>query len=259
MRLSQSPPAAAAAQASLRSLAVVPGGNDRWPQGSFVGMLPNAARGAALRAGTLVRFGDAEFLVRQGEAGDFLYVLVGGKVKVLVAAEATGTETMLAIRSRGDLIGEFALLDEKPRTAAVRAIGTVTARKVSRADFNGFSADHPVVRDVVTRYLLGKIRASTARHAAERQWDARARLVQVLYELAVEHGATGSDGLVLVPITQAELGQMAGLAVSTTERVLKELRKLGIVATKYRVMEIRDMDSLKTMRFPEEDDEGEEA
>ena len=62
----------------------------------------------------------------QGDAGDFLYVLSSGLVKVIVAA-VSGAQTTVAIRSRGDLMGEFALLDNKPRTATARAVGPVTA------------------------------------------------------------------------------------------------------------------------------------
>ena len=145
----------------------------------------------------------------QGDVGDFLYVLTDGKVKVLVAAES-GAETMLAIRSRGDLVGEFALLDSKPRTATARAIGAVTARRVSRADFGEFTAAFPAVEDLVFKYVLGKMRASTARRAAERVWGARERLAQELYDLAAEYGEPGQGGVVRIPITQAELGQLAG-------------------------------------------------
>ena len=187
----------------------------------------------------------------QGDVGDFLYVLTDGKVKVLVAAES-GAETMLAIRSRGDLVGEFTLLDSKPRTATARAIGTVTALRVSRADFADFIGAFPAAEDRVFRYVLGKMRESTARHAAERVWGARERLAQELYDLAREQGGPRSGGLVRVPITQAELGQLAGVAVSTTERVLKEFRLLGIIATRYGATEVRDMAALEMIRFSEE-------
>ena len=55
-----------------------------------------------------------------------------------------------------------------------------------------------------------------------------------------------------VPITQAELGQLAGVAVSTTERVLKEFRVLGIIATRYGATEVRKMAALEMIRFSEE-------
>jgi CRP/FNR family transcriptional regulator, cyclic AMP receptor protein len=251
MRVSRTPPAAAAAHASLGTVAVASGGPDRWPPDSFIATLPDAERAALLRSGSVVRFGNDEVLVLQGDVGDFLYVLTDGKVKVLVAAES-GAETMLAIRSRGDLVGEFSLLDSKPRTATARAIGTVTARRITRADFADFTSAFPEVKDLVFTYVLGKMRATTARRAADRVWGARERLAQELYDLAREHGVTGTGGVVRIPITQAELGQLAGVAVSTTERVLKEFRTLGIIATRYGATEVRNMAALDAIRFLEE-------
>jgi CRP-like cAMP-binding protein len=87
---------------------------------------------------------------------------------------------------------------------------------------------------------------------AERVWGARERLAQELYDLAREYGVAGPGGVVRIPITQAELGQLAGVAVSTTERLLKEFRMLGIIATRYGATEIRDMAALEIARFPEE-------
>ena len=226
-------------------------GPDRWPTGSFVATLPDAERAALLKSGPIVRFGNDEVLVLQGDVGDFLYVLTDGKVKVLVAAES-GAETMLAIRSGGDLVGEFAVLDAKPRTATARAIGPVSARRVSRADYTDFTTAYPAVTSLIFTYVLGKMRASTGRRAAERTWGARGLLAQELYDLATEHGEPGPGGVVRVPITQAELGQMAGVAVSTTERVLREFRLLGIIATRYGATEIRDMAALEAIRFAEE-------
>jgi CRP/FNR family transcriptional regulator, cyclic AMP receptor protein len=251
MRVPRTPPAASAANASPGSLAISPAAAEPWPSGSFIDTLAEAERAGLLRVGALVRFGPDEVMMLQGDVGDCLYVLTDGKVKVLVAAES-GTETMLAIRSRGDLVGEFTLLDSKPRTATARAIGTVTARRVSRADFAGFIADFPAAEDRVFTYVLGKMRESTARHAAERVWGARERLAQELYDLAREYGVAGSGGVVRIPITQSELGQLAGVAVSTTERVLKEFRLLGIIATRYGATEIRKMAALEMIRFPEE-------
>jgi CRP/FNR family cyclic AMP-dependent transcriptional regulator len=251
MRVPRTPPAASAAHASPGSVAISSAGPEGWPSGSFIDTLAEAERAALLRVGPVVRFGHDEVMMLQGDVGDCLYVLAEGKVKVLVAAES-GAETMLAIRSRGDLVGEFTLLDSKPRTATARAIGTVTARRVSRADFAAFIAGFPAAEARVVEYVLGKMRESTARHAAERVWGARERLAQELYDLAREYGVAGSGGVVRIPITQSELGQLAGVAVSTTERVLKEFRLLGIIATRYGATEVRKMAALEMIRFSEE-------
>src|ERR1700683_4263592 len=120
-----SPLAASAAHAQARRTGMTDASRDQWPQSSFVGRLPAAERAALLAAGTPVRFDDDQILLVQGDVGDLLYVLISGLVKIIVAAES-GAETTLVIRSRGDLVGEFALLDDKPRPARVRAGGEVT-------------------------------------------------------------------------------------------------------------------------------------
>jgi CRP/FNR family transcriptional regulator, cyclic AMP receptor protein len=223
-------------------------GNETWPDGSFVQQLQDADRAALLDAGTPLRFEDDQIMLVQGDAGDFLYVLTSGLVKVIVAA-VSGAQTTLAIRSRGDLVGEFALLDDKPRTATARAAGPVTAVKVGGAAFLSIASRSPAAQAAVTRYLLAKMRAATERCAAERIWDARERLAQVLYELGKQHTQPDVDGMIRIPITQSELGELAGVAVSTAERVLKELRKQGVVSTRYREITVRDMAYLDSIRF----------
>lgn len=222
---------------------------DQWPEGSFIGQLPAAERAVLLAAGAPIRFDDNAILLLQGEIGECVYVLTSGLVKVIVAAES-GAETTLVIRSRGDLMGEFALLDEKPRTATARAVGEVTALKIGGAVFMQITGESAAMQGAVTRYLLSKMRATTERRAAERVWDARERLAQVLYDLGTLHARPGPDGTVRVPITQSELGELAGVAISTTERVLKDLRKQGVVTTRYREITIRDIAYLDSLRFP---------
>ena len=226
-------------------------GNETWPDGSFVQQLPDADRAALFDAGTPFRFEDDQILVVQGDAGDFLYVLTSGLVKVIVGA-VSGAQTTLAIRSRGDLVGEFALLDDKPRTATARAVGAVNALKISGSAFLDITGRSPAAQATVTRYLLSKMRSATEQRAADRVWDAKERVAQVLYELGERHAEPCPDGTVRLPITQGELGDLAGVAVSTAERVLKDLRKQGVVATRYREITIRDMAYLSSMRFPQE-------
>lgn len=223
-------------------------GRHEWPEGTFIGSLPKAERAAMLAAGTPVRFEDDQIMLVQGDTGDFVYVLTSGLVKVVVAAES-GVEATLAIRSRGDLVGEFALLDEKPRTATVRAAGEATGLRVGGAAFLAIIGGSLGARAAVTRYVMGKLRETTERRAAERVWDARERLAQVLYELGHDRVEPGPDGTIRIPLTQSDLGDLAGVAVSTAERILKDLRRQGVVSTRYREVAIKDMAQLNTIRF----------
>ncbi|MGH3251219.1 MAG: Crp/Fnr family transcriptional regulator [Trebonia sp.] len=243
--------AASSARAQTRGEAVTRASREAWPEGSFVHQLPEAERAVLLDAGTLFRFEDDQILLVQGDVGDFLYVLTSGLVKIVVAA-VSGAQATLAIRSRGDLVGEFGLLDSKPRTATASAAGPVTAVKIGAAAFQSLTARSPAIQAAVIAYLLAKMRTSTEQRAAERVWDARERIAQVLFDLGGKHARPDSDGLIRIPITQSELGSLAGVAVSTAERVLKDLRGLGAISTRYREITIRNLSYLDGIRFPAE-------
>lgn len=226
---------------------MIPAAREQWPAGRFIGRLPETERAALLAVGLPSRFEDGDILMVQGDVGDFVYVLTSGLVKVVVSAR-TGAETILAIRSRGDLVGEFALLDNGPRTATARAVGPVTALRIGGAAFLT-SAAEPAVQRTVTAYVLDKLRSTTERRAAERVWDARERLAQVLYDLGRCYAEPDADGMIRLPLTQGDLGELAGVAVSTTERVLKDFRRDGAISTRYREITIRSMAYLGRIRF----------
>jgi CRP/FNR family transcriptional regulator, cyclic AMP receptor protein len=60
-------------------------------------------------------------IVSHEEAGDALFVIASGKVKVVLYGE-TGREIILSILRAGDFFGEMALLDKQPRSANVVAV-----------------------------------------------------------------------------------------------------------------------------------------
>ena len=74
-------------RAQVRAAAMTMSGHETWPDGTFVHQLSDAERLALLAAGTPMRFEDDQILLVQGDAGDFLYVLTSGLVKIIVAAE----------------------------------------------------------------------------------------------------------------------------------------------------------------------------
>jgi CRP-like cAMP-binding protein len=63
-----------------------------------------------IASGVPVHFPARQVLFHQGETGRHVYVLRDGVVKV-VRAEADGGQTMLSVRSMGDVIGDMAALD----------------------------------------------------------------------------------------------------------------------------------------------------
>ena len=138
-----------------------------------------------LAAGTPVHFDDDDILVLQGEVGDLLYVLTGGMVKVTVAAE-TGIETTLAVRSRGDLIGEFAVLDGIGHEWTGDGINAILPADV----------DPTVVLPVLIRSLGANLGGDNARTID------RIRLRMAVGVGLVEHNTAGFGGPMIIDINR---------------------------------------------------------
>ena len=83
---------------------------------------------------TLENVPDGTAVVVQGDVGDRLYIVKEGEAEVVARGE-DGEETELAELSKGDYFGEIALLRDVPRTATVKAKGSLELYSLERDDF----------------------------------------------------------------------------------------------------------------------------
>jgi CRP-like cAMP-binding protein len=98
----------------------------------------------------LVRFGSGEPVLERGERASSFYVVLGGKARV----EVGGRHHDL---TRGDLLGEMAVLSSKPRMASVTAAEDLEAVEIDCGDdVDGFLKEHPAV-------AVGMLKIQTAR------------------------------------------------------------------------------------------------
>ena len=107
-------------------------------------------------------------LMREGEHANHVAVISSGRVRIYVEEE--GYERTLAVRGRGELIGERAALEVSVRSATVMALETVRALVVETEDFAAFVSDHPGVLRIVESQIYGRLTeevVSSAPHAAQ--------------------------------------------------------------------------------------------
>ncbi|MFZ2490439.1 MAG: cyclic nucleotide-binding domain-containing protein [Thermoanaerobaculia bacterium] len=82
------------------------------------------------------RFRDGSIIFREGDQGDKLYIVLGGRVRISKFIPGVGEEA-LAVLDRGDFFGEMALIDEMPRSADAKAHdGDTTVLSIDRATLN---------------------------------------------------------------------------------------------------------------------------
>lgn len=75
-------------------------------------------------------FNDGEVIIRQGDAGDFMYEILDGQVEVFQKRERE--EVRLAILKKGEFFGEMAIFEREKRSATVRAHGQVRVLTVDK-------------------------------------------------------------------------------------------------------------------------------
>ncbi len=98
-----------------------------------------------------------EFLLRQGDPADAMYLVVGGRLQA-IARHPDGTETQVGEIGRGEVVGEMALITREPRTASVQAVRDTQLLRVSADAFTRLVSEYPealrrVSGTIVARYM----------------------------------------------------------------------------------------------------------
>lgn len=112
---------------------------------------------AGLRGhGEVHEFAPGQSLLARGGPGDGLYVLDEGLVKLVVPGR-DGRPLLLAVRGPGDVAGEGAALDGRPRSAAVVALTPVRARWVPRDRLLALVEQDPDLRAHLLTLVLARL------------------------------------------------------------------------------------------------------
>lgn len=98
-----------------------------------------------------------EVLFRQGDIGDSLYVLIYGRLVIVVQGE-NGEEEIIGEIGRGEVVGEMAILTGEPRSATVRAIRDSELVKLSREAFERVIASNPLAMTLIARRLVMRLK-----------------------------------------------------------------------------------------------------
>jgi len=112
-----------------------------------------------------VFFPKGTLIVEQGTQGDGCYLIDKGQVRLEVDVGETNTDAVLGYLESGTLLGEFSLIDEKPRSATAYAHTDVEARFLSADGYRKLQEQHPRIGSAVlnelARDLVGKLRRTT--------------------------------------------------------------------------------------------------
>jgi len=160
----------------------------------------------------------------KGDPGTGLMGVLSGAVKVSVASPE-GKDIVLNIFHEGDIFGEIALLDGRPRTADATAMSDCELIVIERRDFVPFLQSQPDVTIKLIEILCSRLRRTSEQVQDVTFLNLPARLAKALLQLTNSADATASRRK--IDITQRELSQMIGRSRESTNKQLRAWAKRG--------------------------------
>jgi len=203
------------------------------------------ASAATLRASmTGVKLSRGRVLFKEGDAGDQLFVVVDGKLK-LGTTSNDGRENLLSILGPGDMFGELSLFDPGPRTATATAVVDSKLLALANDQVIGWVKEHPQVSLQLLGRLAQRLRKANDVLSDLVFADVPGRVAKAIIELGERFGTKKDDGLhVNHELTQEELAQLVGASRETVNKALADFASRGWVKLEPRAVIILDAERL---------------
>jgi CRP-like cAMP-binding protein len=167
----------------------------------------------------------ATAICAKGDLGSSLFVICHGAVKI-TSPSVDGHDALFRLLSKGDIFGEIALLDGRPRTADAVAITDCEMFVIERRDFLPIMREEPEVALRMIEILCDRVRRTTEQAENLMFMPLRGRLAKVLLQLSEGDGRNGERKAV---VTQKDLGNLIGMSRESTNRQLRVWEDRGWV------------------------------
>jgi CRP-like cAMP-binding protein len=179
----------------------------------FQGLPPQEIR-RLVAVATRRSFGRGEVVFHRGDPADTLHLVVKGRFAARMTTPVGDTAT-ITVHGPGDAFGELALVGTgAARSTTVAALEPGETFAVHRDDFTRLRARYPAVDDVLVQLLARRLRRTSELLLEALYASAEVRVLRRLVELSEVYGPE-------IPLTQDELGSLAGTSRATVNRVLR--------------------------------------
>lgn len=156
---------------------------------------------------SVIEYEPNEFVFKQGDPGDLMYLVQDGEVEVL--QDLGGYQNQVAVLERGDFFGEMSVLEEEPRTHSVRTLSAAKLIKIDRAGFKNMLTRNAEIAVRMIRKL--SFRLMSAEDMLVRTWA------------GAEESTTAAESVVPLRATARLL-----FAADNTERSLPDQAEVRI-------------------------------
>jgi len=181
-----------------------------------------------------------EEILRQGDEGTTLVIVLDGVVRISMVTP-NGREIILDYAEAGAVIGEIAVLDGAPRTAAAIAMWPGSILRLPRGAFEQYIERHPKVAIRLLREMARRLRETDVTIESDRAFTTGPRLARYLKRLSDQktHGKKLTQDL-----SQTELGSFVGISRENINRQLAAWATEGVIELTQGRIRIIDPDYL---------------
>ncbi|MEM9205725.1 MAG: Crp/Fnr family transcriptional regulator [Pseudomonadota bacterium] len=182
-------------------------------------------------------------LFEAGDPGDGFYSVLEGSLKVsLISTE--GDEQLLAVLGPGDVVGELAIFDGRPRSATVSGLKPSRLAFVDRYSFERLAEETPAIYRHMLSIVGGRLRHANDVFAARCFLPMNGRIAQTLLQMADTFGKDVPVNRTLIhyKVSQADIANMSGMARENASRILNSWKRDGVISriSGYYCIENRD-------------------
>jgi CRP/FNR family transcriptional regulator, cyclic AMP receptor protein len=153
----------------------------------------------------------------KGDPGSSLFAVCNGAVRITIPS-VDGHDAVLNVIGKGDIFGEMALLDGRPRSADAIAIKDCELFVIERRDFLPLVREEPEIALKLIEILCVRLRQTTEQAENLMFLHLPGRLAKALLRLS-EGDGNGRERR--VDVTQKDLGNIIGMSRESTNRQLR--------------------------------------
>jgi len=187
-------------------------------------------------------------IFHKDQAGDTLYIIESGRVRIFLAAEG-GEELTPREHGAGEVFGELALLDGAPRSASVEAVEDTVTYTLNRIDFQRYLVEAPQLSLALIKLLSSRLRELTDYAESLAFLNLEARLARELLQLGERHGVPTNGLEIDRELTQTQLASMIGATRERVNRALKTFRSQRLIEFRGKKIAIIDRERLKKLIY----------
>ncbi len=170
-------------------------------------------------------------IFQRGDAGSSMMAILAGSVRI-GSMSRDGKQVTLAVLGAGEVFGELALLDGKPRSADATALEDTRLVEIGRPAFLRLLRDDDALLSGLLALLCERVRNASASVEELALLDLPTRLARVLLKLSVDYGRKTPGGLrIELRISQQDLSTLVAASREAVNRQLQTWREAGILGT----------------------------